>query len=165
MDPLEMLLVVAFGVTGGLAAGALGIGGGTLFIPAMVFVLDQSLLKAEGTALLAIAVVCVVGAWRQDGYGNVRLFDALAIGLLSPLGVVVGAGVANRVPERTLELGLAALFVYFGIRLVRRALPPPAAARASTPRIRPRARHRRGGTSFAGAHPARAGIVDRRTHR
>ena len=74
MDLLEVLLVVAFGVTGGLAAGVLGIGGGTLFIPAMVFVLDLSLLKAEGTALLAIAVVCLVGAWRQDGYGNVRLF-------------------------------------------------------------------------------------------
>ena len=37
-----------------------------------------------------IVAVGAAGAWRQRGYGNLRLRDALLVGLLSPLGVAVG---------------------------------------------------------------------------
>jgi uncharacterized membrane protein YfcA len=51
----------------------------------------------------------VVGAWRQREYGNLRLRDSVLIGVLSPLGVLAGALLANAVPERALELSFAAV--------------------------------------------------------
>jgi uncharacterized membrane protein YfcA len=42
--------------------------------------------------------------------------------VLSPLGVVAGAAIANAVPERALELAFAAVQLYFAWRLARRAL-------------------------------------------
>ena len=77
----------------------LGVGGGILFVPALVIVLDEPQLRAESTSLLAIVPVALAGTWRQHGYGNVNLRDAAAIGVLSPLGVL--AGVAGR--ERRLR--------------------------------------------------------------
>jgi uncharacterized protein len=116
------LAAIAIGLVAGVVAGLLGVGGGILFVPALVLLLDQSQLHAEATSLLAIIPVAIVGAWRQSSYGNVRLADALVIGALSPVGVVAGAVVANNVSERALELGFAGLILFVAAQLVRRAL-------------------------------------------
>jgi uncharacterized protein len=118
----DVLGLVAVGIAAGLSSGLLGVGGGVLMVPGLVIFLHQSQLHAEATSLLAIVLVAGVGAWRQRGYGNVRLRDGLVIGALSPVGVAAGAVVANAVPERALELTFAALQLYFAWGLGRRAL-------------------------------------------
>ena len=113
---------IAIGTLAGVVAGLLGVGGGTLFVPALVLFLGLSQLDAEATSLLAIIPVALVGAWRQHGYGNVELREAIALGLLATLGAVGGVVVANAVPERALELGFAALLLFVAGQLARRAL-------------------------------------------
>ena len=103
-----------------MAGGLVGVGGGILFVPALVVFADQSQLDAEATSLVAIVLVSVVGTWRQRGYGNVRLRDGLMVGALSPLGVLAGVVVANAVPERALELSFAAVQLYLAWQLVRK---------------------------------------------
>jgi uncharacterized membrane protein YfcA len=98
-------------------------------VPALAIFLDQSQIRAEATSLLAIVFVALVGAWRQRGYGNVRVRDGLVVGALSPLGVAVGVAISNAVAERTLELMFAALALVFAVQLLRRALTPPADGR------------------------------------
>jgi uncharacterized protein len=114
--------LIALGIAAGVSSGLLGVGGGVLMVPALVLFLDLSQLRAEATSLLAIVLVASLGAWRQHGYGNLRLRDGIAIGVLSPLGVAAGAVLANSVPERALELSFAAVQLYFAWRLGRRAL-------------------------------------------
>ena len=122
MDAVELVGVLAVGFAAGLASGMVGIGGGVLFVPGLVLFLDQGQLEAEATSLVGVVMVAVVGAWRQGGYGNLRLRDGLAVGALSPLGVLAGTVLANSVPERTLELAFAAVQLYFAYELARRAL-------------------------------------------
>ena len=92
-------------------------GGGILFVPALVVFAHLSQLEAIATSLVAIVLVAVVGAARQRNYGNVRLRDGLVIGVLSPLGVLAGVLVANAVPERALELAFAGVQLAFAWRL------------------------------------------------
>ena len=66
-------------------------------------------------------LVALVGTWRQRGYGNVRLRDGLLIGVLSPIGVLVGVAVANVVSERTLELSFAGVQLVFAWQLAAKA--------------------------------------------
>jgi uncharacterized membrane protein YfcA len=117
----ELLGALVVGIAAGVASGLLGIGGGVLFVPGLVLFLDQTVLEAEATSLVAIVIVAVVGAWRQRGYGNLRLRDAAVIGLLSPAGVLGGTALANALSDRTLELGFAGVQLYFAFELVRRA--------------------------------------------
>jgi uncharacterized membrane protein YfcA len=121
MDALDWSGLVALGVAAGMAGGLVGVGGGVLFVPALVVFADQSQLGAEATSLLAIVFVSLVGTWRQRGYGNVRLRDGLLVGALSPLGVLVGVWVANTVPERALELAFAAVQLVFAWQLAKKA--------------------------------------------
>ncbi len=112
------------GFLGGVAGGLLGIGGGIIFVPALTIFQDQSQLHAEATSLLAIVPVAMVAAYRQNGYGNVRVRDGLVVGALSPLGVLIGVETANAVSQRTLELSFAALLVFVAYRLIKGAFRP-----------------------------------------
>ena len=118
MDALGVILV---GLAGGMASGLLGVGGGVLFVPGLVIFFGHGQLEAEATSLLALTLVASVGAWRQHGYGNLRLRDGLLVGALAPVGVVAGTVAANEVSERALELGFAGVQLYFAWRLARKA--------------------------------------------
>ena len=118
----EIAGAVAIGFLAGVSSGLLGIGGGVLFVPGLVFFLSQSQIDAQATSLLAIIPVAVVGTLRQRGYGNLRPRDGLLIGLFALPGAIGGALLADAVDERALELGFAAIQVVFGVGLARRAL-------------------------------------------
>jgi hypothetical protein len=122
MDAGSIAAAGAVGFAGGMTGGLLGVGGGVLFVPALVFFLGLSQLAGEATSLLAIIPVAILGAYRQHGYGNVRLREGLTIGVLSVPGVLLGAVLAEELPERALELGFAALQLFFAVSLARRAL-------------------------------------------
>jgi uncharacterized membrane protein YfcA len=130
VDAVDIAGLIGIGVAAGLASGLLGIGGGILFVPGLVIFLDESQLNAISTSLVAVVMVAVVGAWRQRAYGNVRLRDGLIVGILSPIGVLAGAVLANSVSERALELSFAAVQLYFAFTLLDRAgLPSRRATR------------------------------------
>jgi uncharacterized membrane protein YfcA len=122
------ILAAVMGFAGGMVGGLLGVGGGILFVPALALFQDQSQLHAEATSLLAIIPVALVAAWRQQGYGNVRLRDGAVIGVLSPVGVGIGVLVSNALPQRALELSFAGLILFIAARLAIRGLRPAAEA-------------------------------------
>jgi hypothetical protein len=121
----DIAATIAVGFAAGMASGLLGIGGGLLFVPGLVLILGETQLRAEATSLLAIIPVALIGAWRQNRYDNLRLRDALTIGVLSPLGVLGGVALANLVSDRLLSYMFAAMLLYFAYTLGKRALVPP----------------------------------------
>ena len=126
MDPGSIAAAAALGFAAGVTGGMLGVGGGVIFVPALVFFLDQGQLDAESTSLLAIIPVALLGAWRQWGYDNVRVRDGLIVAALAPPGVLLGTTLANELSERALELSFAGLQLFFALNLARRALRRPA---------------------------------------
>ena len=117
-----MITAAIIGVLAGVVAGMLGVGGGILFVPALTIGLGLSQLDAEATSLLAVVPVALIGAWRQERYGNVALKEAAVIGALSGLGVLAGVVLANVLPTRALKLAFAALLLLNAYQLSRRAI-------------------------------------------
>jgi uncharacterized membrane protein YfcA len=118
---------ILIGAGAGVLAGMLGIGGGVLFIPGLVFVLDLSQHQAEATSLLAIIPVAIVGTYQQNRYGNVCRRDALLLGVLSIGGAAAGVVLANALSSAVLRDAFAAFMIVVAAQLVRRTL-------AGTPR-------------------------------
>lgn len=121
---MDLALAMLVCVIGGLIAGLIGVGGGIVFVPAMTVLLSKGQVEAESTSLLMIALVSIIGTWRQRSYGNVDFKDALLIGALSPVGVLVGVLLANMLPERALRIGFALLALYTAYRLLKRVFAP-----------------------------------------
>ncbi len=114
-----MVVAALIGLVAGVAAGLLGIGGGALFVPALVLVLDLPQVDAEATSLLAVIPVALVGAARQHHYGNVRVRDGLLVGALAVPGAALGVVLVNALPERAIEVAFAALLLWVAAQLVR----------------------------------------------
>ena len=113
---------ILIGVAAGMLSGLLGVGGGALFVPALVLLLGLGQVEAEATSLLAIVPVAAVGAWRQQRYGNVRAREGLLIGLIAIPGALAGVVLVNVVPERATEYAFAALLLWIAWRLARGAM-------------------------------------------
>jgi uncharacterized protein len=110
------------GVVAGAVSGMLGVGGGILFVPALVLVLGLSQVEGEATSLLAILPVAIIGTWRQQGYGNVRLAEGLVLGALAAAGTVGGVALVNVLPAHVVKIGFAVLLLFTAVQMARRAL-------------------------------------------
>jgi uncharacterized membrane protein YfcA len=131
-----VIWTILIGVAGGTLAGLLGVGGGVLFVPGLVLLVGLSQHEAVATSLLAVIPVAIIGAYRQDRYGNVRRADALLIGGLSVAGAAAGVVLANALSGALLRDLFAAFLVIVAARLLYRALQ--AGARSAPPaRSRP----------------------------
>lgn len=127
-----MLVALAGGTVGGL----LGVGGGILFVPALVIFLGAGQIEAEATSLLVIVPMAIAGTWWQHRNGNVDLRAGLTVGALSLPGVAAGVALANLLSERALELSFAALCLFVAAQLMRRALRNPEDDRTSADPLR-----------------------------
>ena len=108
------------GVAAGLLSGLLGIGGGIVIVPGLVWAAGLSRHTASGTSLLAILPIAVVSAITY-AVAPGGAFDPEASAIFvggSVAGAVLGARVNARTSERALRLAMAVLSLIFGIRLV-----------------------------------------------
>lgn len=99
MSPADALIAVAVGVVAGGYAGLLGVGGGIVMVPAMVLLLDQPQLVAEGTSLLAIVGISFVAA---RAHHRNRLILPKRAGVLA-IGGVVGAVLGSLIAVTVIE--------------------------------------------------------------
>jgi uncharacterized membrane protein YfcA len=118
---VEVLAAVAIGLLAGALGGLFGVGGGLIFVPALVLLFDFGQVEAEATSLLAIIPVVLAGTWRQHLYGNVRWRPALVIGLTAVAGVELGVLTAKSLPEETLQRLFAVLLLVVAAQLAWRA--------------------------------------------
>lgn len=121
---LELTLLVAFGLlllglSSGLLAGLLGVGGGIIIVPVLTLLFESPLVLAKGTSLAIIVPTAVVSTIRNRKMG----LTAFSAGQ-----VVGGAGVITALAASRLSLGLdpkvssmlfATLIVIVAIRLGR----------------------------------------------
>ena len=131
MSTTTVVLAVGLGLGAGVTSGLFGVGGGILFVPALV-ALGLGQVEAAATSLLAVVPTAAVGTWRQARYGNLRVKPALVIGLASIVGVETGVQVATSLPEHVLRRLFGVLLLAVATQLAWRA----ARSRASYPEAR-----------------------------
>jgi uncharacterized membrane protein YfcA len=81
---MNYLGLLAVGLIAGVAAGVLGIGGGLIIVPALLYIFKMPILDATGTSLAAlIPPVGLLGAWEyyRVGHINVAYAGLIALGL------------------------------------------------------------------------------------
>ena len=111
-----MLLLV--GLLVGMVSGVVGIGGGVLFIPALVYLLGMSQHKAQGTSLGALLLPVGIFAFMEyyrKGNADLRVALLLAAGFL--VGGYFGAVGAQYIPELWLRRIFALTLIAVGGRM------------------------------------------------
>jgi uncharacterized protein len=112
------LKLMTIGTAAGLFSGLFGVGGGTVIVPLLVLWLGYEDRVATGTSLAAIVFIAAFAAGTQGLYGNVRVLDAVLVGVPAVAGVTLGAWLQQRLRARTIPLLFAALLLASAIELV-----------------------------------------------
>jgi len=115
---MTLALAVLLGFAAGVLSGMFGVGGGILFVPTLSLVVGLTHLEAQATSLAAIIPVVAVGAWRQHREGHVRWRPAVAIGLISAVGVAGGVVLADALSDEVLRRLFATLLLLVAARLL-----------------------------------------------
>ncbi len=102
------------GIFAGTLSGLIGIGGGVVITPALIFLFHFSQHQAQGTTLaLLVPPIGILAAWTywQHGYIDVKVSTIICIGFL--FGGLLGAKVANYLPNYLLQkiFGFALLLI------------------------------------------------------
>ena len=113
-------VLVTTGVIAGVLAGLLGVGGGVIMVPVMMLVLGLSPVVAKGTSLAVIVPTAILGTWRNRRNFHVDMRAAGAVGLSGAGCAVVGAFIAERLPDRASNLLFASLLLFLAGRLAMR---------------------------------------------
>jgi uncharacterized membrane protein YfcA len=102
-------LLAYLGFILGTASGLMGIGGGVLLMPILLYGYGLSVRNAAGTGILLLFVTVALGTFEQGlrGYVNLKLAMAILIG--SSIGTQLGALTTHFLPNRVLRLLFAVL--------------------------------------------------------
>jgi uncharacterized protein len=117
---MTYVLAIVLGLGAGMLAGMFGVGGGILFVPALL-ALGLNQHEAIGTSLLAIVPTVFVGTWRQARYGNVRWRAAAILGIAAAASAQGGVVLAESLPASTLRRLFAGLLVLVAVQVASHA--------------------------------------------
>jgi uncharacterized protein len=88
MSLTTILLLVLTGLLAGVLSGFVGVGGGLIMVPALVWLLGYSQHQAQGTSLAVLVLpVVFLAAWN---YHKVHPLDFKAVGIIAVFFVVGG---------------------------------------------------------------------------
>ena len=115
MDNLIIYLII--GIVAGILSGLFGIGGGTIIIPALVFLAGFSQLKAHGTSLIAmLPPVGILAFLEYYKRGNADLYAGIIICIAMVISAKFGAEFANMLPMDVLRKAFGIFVILVGIK-------------------------------------------------
>jgi len=119
MSTSVILLLIIIGIVTGFTAGMLGIGGATIMIPALVFLLGLSQQTAQGTSLaVMLPPIGILAAFNYYKAGNVNLKFALILAATFLIGSYFGSKLAINIPQPVLKKIFGLLLLVVAVRML-----------------------------------------------
>lgn len=116
---MNILLYIALGLLAGTCSGFLGIGGGTIIIPVLVYVLGLTQHQAQGTTLaLMVPPIGLLAALKYYYEGNVNIQIAVFICLGFFIGGLLGAYLVTPIPDQVLKKVFGLFLMGVAIKMI-----------------------------------------------
>jgi uncharacterized membrane protein YfcA len=110
---------LVLGLLAGVLSGLIGIGGGVLIVPALVFLFGFSQHQAQGTTLaLLVPPIGIFAAWiyYQQGFVDVKVAAIIALGFIA--GSMMGARFASGLNTAVLEKIFGVALILIGLKMI-----------------------------------------------
>lgn len=119
MDTQTILILVIIGILAGILSGFVGVGGGVIIVPALVYALSMSQHEAQGTSLfillLPVGILAVNNYWKT---GNINWKFGLIVAITFVLGGYIGSKIALRISPAIVKLIFGVIMAYVSFRMI-----------------------------------------------
>lgn len=114
-----LIFYCVLGLLVGVLSGMVGIGGGIMIVPMLVYFGGMSQHKAQGTSLGALlAPIGVLAFWEYYKAGNVDIKAAILIAVTFTIGGYFGGRYAQQISEPMLRKIFAVMLILAAIRML-----------------------------------------------
>ena len=114
-----VIILLLIGLAAGVLSGLVGVGGGIIVVPALVFALGFTQQQAQGTSLglllLPIGIFAVINYYKQ-GYIDIRVVIIMSIAFI--IGAYLGSKFAVTLPEKTVKRIFAIVLFWAGVKMM-----------------------------------------------
>ncbi|HEY6956097.1 MAG TPA: sulfite exporter TauE/SafE family protein [Flavisolibacter sp.] len=114
-----IVLLVIIGLAAGILSGLVGVGGGIIVVPALVFFLNFNQQQAQGTSLglllLPVGILAVLNYYKQ-GHIDIMVVCIMAVAFI--VGGWLGSKWALALPEATVKRIFAVILFYSAIKMM-----------------------------------------------
>lgn len=115
-----VITLLVIGLAAGILSGLVGVGGGLIVVPALIFFLGYSQHQAQGTSLglllLPVGILAVINYYHK-GQIDVKVVAVMSIAFV--LGGWLGSKLALRLPEDTVKKIFAIFLFYSAFKLLK----------------------------------------------
>ena len=119
MDFNTLLILIAIGLLAGLLSGFIGVGGGIIIVPALVFFVGMSQHGAQGTSLaLMLPPIGILAAYNYYRAGEVDITYAVIIGLAFVIGGYLGSKISLKLSPHVVKFTFGLIMLYVSIRMI-----------------------------------------------
>lgn len=116
---VNILLYVVLGLLAGVFSGMFGLGGGTIVIPALVFLFGLTQHQAQGTTLaMMVPPIGLLAAWQYYNHGYVDLKIAAFVCLGFFFGGLLGAKLVVGLPDPFLRRLFGAVLLLISVKMI-----------------------------------------------
>ncbi|WP_339609648.1 sulfite exporter TauE/SafE family protein [uncultured Planktosalinus sp.] len=114
-----IVILIIIGLLAGIFSGLMGVGGGIVMIPLMIFALGFTQHEAQGTSLAVLAVpVTLIAAYNYYQAGHVNWKYAAVIAVTFVVGAYFGSKLAISIDQVLLKKIFAILLIVVALRLL-----------------------------------------------
>jgi uncharacterized membrane protein YfcA len=122
MDVSTILTLMGIGLVAGILSGFVGIGGGIIVVPALVYLLGYSQFQAQGMSLsLMLPPIGVLAFYNYYQKGHIDKISLTYAGIMAALFVIggfVGSKLALKIPENLVKLIFGVIMLYVAIKMI-----------------------------------------------
>lgn len=119
MSAESIILLMTVGLAAGMLSGLVGVGGGIIIVPALIFFLGFTQLQAQGTSLglllLPVGIFAVMNYYKA-GHIDLKVVGFMSIAFIA--GGWIGSKLALRLDQETVKKIFAIVLFYTAIRLL-----------------------------------------------
>lgn len=114
-----VLLLILIGLAAGILSGLVGVGGGIIIVPALVFFLGFTQQQAQGTSLgLLLLPVGILAVLNYYNKGQIDLKVVAIMAITFVIGGWLGSKWALALPEKTVRKIFAIILFYAAIKMM-----------------------------------------------
>ncbi|MFH1847867.1 MAG: sulfite exporter TauE/SafE family protein [Candidatus Omnitrophota bacterium] len=110
---------IILGLLAGVFSGFLGLGGGVVVVPALVYIMGYTQHQAQGTTLaMMIPPIGLLAAMRYYYSGNVKIIPAAILCIGFFVGGLLGAILVQKIPDLVLKRAFGAFLFFISLKMM-----------------------------------------------
>lgn len=119
MDVTTLFILISIGVIAGVLSGFIGVGGGIIIVPGLIYFLGISQHMAQGTSLaLMLPPIGILAVYNYHKAGEINFYYAAVIALAFVIGGFFGSKLSLKIPPNTVKFIFGLIMLYVAIRLI-----------------------------------------------